>query len=94
MKNYVIVRSEQAGCFAGFLESQEEAVITLTEARRLWYWEGAASLSQLATTGTSKPDACKFPAAVSRESIRNWIEIIDCSPEGQKSIQEVKIWLE
>ena len=52
---YVIIRSQNAGCFAGNLESRDGDTVVLTESRRLWYWAGAASLSQLATEGTSKP---------------------------------------
>lgn len=65
-KRYVIVRTQSAGVFAGYLESQKGQEVVLTHARRLWYWEGAASLSQMAETGTSNPKSCKFPISVSR----------------------------
>ena len=49
---YVIVRTYSAGVFAGNLKSRDGKEVTLTNARRLWYWSGAASLSQLAVAGT------------------------------------------
>ena len=66
MKNgdYVMVRTYSAGVFAGTLESRDGKEVVLKDARRIWYWDGAASLSELATKGTSKPTNCKFPAAV------------------------------
>ena len=51
---HCIVRTQSAGVFAGTLQSREGQEVTLTDARRLWYWDGAASLSQLAVSGVSK----------------------------------------
>jgi hypothetical protein len=65
-KPYVIVRTYSAGVFAGTLESRKGKEVVLTGVRRLWYWAGAASLSQLAMTGPSKPESCKFPVEVER----------------------------
>ena len=47
-KRYVIVRTHSAGVFAGNLLSRKGKEVVLTNARRLWYWIGAASLSELA----------------------------------------------
>jgi hypothetical protein len=91
-KKYVIVRTYSAGCFAGYLESLRGKKAILTKARRLWYWAGAASLSQLAQSGTSKPLACKFPEEVSRVVLTEAIEVIDVSKVAQKSIAAVPIW--
>ena len=89
---YVIVRTYSAGVFAGTLASRKGKEVELTNARRVWYWDGAASLSQLATTGTSKPQNCKFPAPVGRILIFEAIEIIPVTPAAKKIIAEVKPW--
>lgn len=91
-KPYVIVRTYSAGVFAGILESREGKEVVLSDARRIWYWEGAASLSQLAMKGTSKPLQCKFPCAVSWVTLTEVNEILSTSPEGEKSIREVPEW--
>ena len=93
-KPYVIVRTYSAGVFAGTLESREGKEVVMSNARRLWYWEGAASLSQLAVSGTSKPNSCKFPVAVPSLMLTEAIEILDVSPEAQASIEAVKVWSE
>lgn len=54
-QQYVIVRAARAGVFAGNLVTRTGQEATIANARRLWYWAGAASLSQLAQSGTSKP---------------------------------------
>jgi hypothetical protein len=91
-ENYVIVRSYAAGVFAGNMVKKEGQEVTLKNARRLWYWDGAASLSQLAVDGVSKPQNCKFPKAVPEIIITKAEEIITCSLTAFKSIAEVKEW--
>lgn len=90
--NYVIVRTYSAGVHAGELVSRNGKEVILKNARRIWYWAGAATLSQLAVTGTSKPDQCKFPVAVPEITLTEAIEIIPCTPKAQKSISEVDVW--
>jgi len=89
---YVIVRTYSAGVFVGYLKSRDGKEVVLLNARRLWYWDGAASLSQLAMEGVSKPENCKFPCEVDRVELTEAIEILDITKKAQKSIAEVKIW--
>jgi hypothetical protein len=89
---YRIVRTYSAGVFAGYQDSRTGQEVVLRNARRLWQWAGAASLSQLATDGTSKPDDCKFPCAVDRVELLQVIEILDCSEKSRKSIEGVSVW--
>jgi hypothetical protein len=89
---YVIVRTFSAGVFAGELESRKGREVVLRNARRIWYWAGAASLSELAVHGTSKPAECKFPVAVDRIELLEAIEILDVTPAARKSIEEVPVW--
>lgn len=89
---YVIVRTYSAGVFAGYLESRNGQEVVLRNARRLYYWEGAATLSQMAEEGTSKPASCKFPQEVSRVELLQAIEILDMTKKAQDSIASVKVW--
>ena len=91
---YVIVRTESAGVFAGELESRTGQEVVLVNARRLWYWKGAASLSQLSMEGVSLPDECKFPIAVDRVELLQAVEILDTTPEAEASIKAVPVWEE
>lgn len=91
-ENYVIIRSQGSGVHAGYLESRDGGEVVLSNARRIWYWEGAASLSQLAMEGTSKPGSCKFPMAVTSITVLNVLEIIPCTEAARASIEGVKVW--
>lgn len=90
-KNF-IVRTYSAGVFIGEIESKDGKNVVMKNARRLWYWSGAASLSQLAVDGTSKPKECKFPVAVSRIELTEAIEILDVTPTAKKSLDSVAVW--
>lgn len=89
---YVIVRTYSAGVFAGYLKSRKGQEVILLNARRLWQWFGAASLSQLAVDGVEKPDECKFPTEIESVELLQAIEIIPCSKIAQESIKNVPIW--
>lgn len=89
---YCMVRSTNAGVFAGILKSLYGQTATLKNARRIHYWDGAASLSQLATSGTSKPQNCRFPVAVAKVMLFEVIEIIPITKAAKKSIDGVEIW--
>jgi hypothetical protein len=89
---YVIVRTYSSGCFAGELTARNGKEVTLRAARRLWYWKGAASLSQLAVEGTSRPTECKFPVVVPEIDLTEAIEVIKATPEARTSIESVPVW--
>ena len=89
---YVIVRTYSAGVFAGELESRNGQEVVLRNARRIWYWKGAASLSQLAMEGTSDPQGCKFPCEVDRVELLQAIEILDVTEAARASIKAVPVW--
>jgi len=91
---YTIVRTYSAGVFAGYLESRNRQEAILRNARRLWFWAGAASLSQLAMEGVKKPKECKFPCEVDRVELLQVIEILDCTDEARESIASVEVWAE
>ena len=91
-KDYKIVRTYSAGVFAGYLESRNGQEVVLRNARRIWYWSGAASLSQLAMEGTTDPKNCKFPIAVDKVELLQVIEILDVTEKAKNSIEGCPVW--
>lgn len=89
---YVIVRTYSAGVFAGEIISRKGREVIMKNARRLWYWKGAASLSQLAMEGVSSPADCKFPCEVDKVELLEVIEILDVTEKARKSIIGVPVW--
>lgn len=88
----VIVRGGRSGVFFGTLAEKDGSEVKLTNCRRLWYWDGANSISQIAKDGVKKPDNCKFTVSVEEIIILDAIEIIKCTENAAKCIESVKIW--
>ena len=91
-----IIRTYSAGVFYGEVDNVSHEVdgvsVTIRNCRRLWFWSGAASLSQLAVDGVSNPNGCKFTVVVDQMQVFGVIEIIPCTGKAQKSIESVKEW--
>ena len=88
----VIVRGDRSGVFFGTLVAKEGREVKLTNCRRIWYWDGAASISQLASEGTTKPNNCKFTVPVGEIVILDAIEIIPCTDKASAKIEGVREW--
>lgn len=88
---WVVIRSNDSG---GWLAKVEEWVThdaaVLVGARRIWSWEGAATLSELATEGCSK--SSKMPAPVDRVYVTGICEAIEATDRAVARIAEVPLW--
>ena len=87
---YCIIRTYSAGVHAGYLESRNGKEVVLRDARRLWRWAGAFTLSEISIDGVSKPEECKFSAAVDKILLTEAIEIIPCTKKAENCIKDVK----
>jgi len=92
VSEYALIRTYSAGVHFGVVKSREGKEVVLTNARRIWYWDGAASLSQMAVDGVSKPENCKFSVAVPEITLTEAIEIISCTEKATKCILTVPEW--
>jgi hypothetical protein len=90
--DYIICRTYSAGVFAGTLVSRKGQEVELKNARRLWYWDGAASLSQLSREGVTRPENCKFPCEVSCVILTQAIELLPVTEQARQSIAQVAVW--
>lgn len=87
----VIIRADRAGVFYGTLAQKDGSEVELTDCRRIWYWNGAASLSELAHSGVRRGDN-KFSVTVASMTVLGVIEVIPCTDEAIKSIESVPVW--
>ena len=95
MEKFVIIRTHSAGVWMGKIKSLKGSVAIITKARRLWYWSGAASLSQLAIEGTKRPNDCKFTMTINDDDgvyLPQVIEVLPCTQEAVNNINSVKEW--
>lgn len=89
---WYIIRTDKAGVFFGHIRERHGSEATLTDARCLWYWVGAASLMQMAIDGVSKPERCRFTVTVPEMEVLGIIEILPCSDKAVTSIMGVNEW--
>lgn len=96
MKKYinekVIIRADRAGVFYGTLVEKDGTEVELKDCRRIWYWSGAASISELAFSGVTNPYECKFSVVVPSIVITGVIEIVPCQKIAVESIESVPVW--
>ena len=89
-KNYVIVRGDRSGVFFGELKERNGQEVELRNARKLWYWDGAAAVEQIAKDGVK--GACKFTVSVESMIITDAIQILPCTSGAAENIMAVKEW--
>jgi len=90
---YVMIRTYSAGVHCGYLKSREGKEVELLDSIRIWKWDGAASISQLAMEGTNAPDGCKFGVPITTSLLlTESIEVIEMTETAKQSIQNVSSW--
>lgn len=85
-----IVRTYSAGVWYGVIEKKVGSEVIVKNARRLWQWRAAQSisLSAVAVHGVD-PEGCKFAPAVDLVWLEA-IELIPCTAPAVASIEGVK----
>ena len=91
-QKYYIIRADRAGVFFGHIKERTGDEVVMTDVRRIWYWNGAASISQLAMEGVKHPELSKFTVTVPEMTILGVIEIIPCTDKAVRNIKAVEEW--
>jgi hypothetical protein len=86
---YVVVRTFSAGVHVGELQQQNGKEVVLANARRIWSWKGANSLSEIAVHGVGP--GSRVSDTVDEIMLTEAIEIITCTAESEKNLRKA-IW--
>lgn len=89
---YYIVRTNRAGVFFGEIKERSATEITMTNVRKLWRWNGACAVEELAINGVKARAGCKFTVVVPEMIIADPIQIIPCTNIAAERISEVAVW--
>ena len=89
---YYIIRCDRSGVFFGQIAGRNGQEVKLQNVRKLWYWDGACAVEQLAVDGVTNPSRCKFTVVVPEMVITDAIQILPCSDKAAKILGEVKVW--
>ncbi len=94
-KKNVMIRTYSAGVHFGTLVHKEYTlagtIVILENARRIYSWEGANSLSDLSTVGSSQIDECKISIPV-RDIELTSIEIISMTDDAFDNLNQSNFW--
>jgi hypothetical protein len=80
----VVVRTYSAGVHIGRVVSRTDTTIVLADARRLWRWQGANTLHEVATVGVLPTSQISEP--ISEITLATWIEILPVSERALSSL--------
>lgn len=83
---YVVVRTYSAGVHVGELVDRREKEVDLANARRLWRWQGANTLNEVANHGVGTGSNVSEP--VQAITLTEAIEVISCTDEAEKNLRE------
>lgn len=83
-QRHVVVRSGQSGVWIGQLVGQRGDTVDLTEARKIWSWQGANTTSDIALTGVTKGAKVAPPVTV---TVAGCCEIVDATTEAVASLR-------
>lgn len=92
MDKYYIVRGDRSGVFFGQVAARNGQEVELRNVRKIWYWDGACAVEQLAVDGVENPSECKLTVVVPEMVVTDAIQIIPCSDRAAKILSEVKVW--
>ncbi len=82
---FVIVRTYSAGVHMGILEECNGTAVILKDARRLWRWHGAFTLSEVSQNGCAEES--RISQSVPMILLTQAIEVIPCSAKAEKNLK-------
>lgn len=94
-QQFVIIRTDSAGVHMGYLKSEEKVngfyAVELVNTRRIWSWDGANCLSNLAIYGSKKPENCRISGVLPSNKLMA-IEIILVTDKGKANLEAIPEW--
>lgn len=87
-----IVRTYSAGLFIGYVGEINGMQNTIYNSRRIYYWAGALSASELAVNVTTDIEKWKICVVVPEVTLLQCIEIIPCNKAAADIIMGAESW--
>lgn len=91
-QKYFIVRCDRAGVFFGNIKEKSKDSVIMTNVQKIWYWDGACAVEQLALTGPMKPKSCKLTVIIDEMEVFSPNQVIECTNESITTLKGISIW--
>lgn len=91
---YSILRCDKAGTFIAQVGNTLDGKTELLNARKIYYWEGAHTVEDIAIFGTTKPSECKLTLTVDSIKVRasDICEEIEATEKATKALLAIPDW--
>ena len=87
----IIARIDRAGVFHGTLAAKDAETTTMTDVRRIYYWQGALSVTDMSVTGLNAGKVT-VPAKCVEFETAKVLELLECTDEANRSIEGIEPW--
>ena len=87
----VIARIERAGVFMGVLDYIDGDIVRLKDVRRIYYWEGALSVTDMAVNGIRR-GRVTVAVGVAEFNRGELIEINECTEKAVERFKAIAPW--
>ncbi len=84
---FVLIRTYSAGVHVGTFVSRDGQTIILKDARRVWRWRGANSLSELSLNGATM-DYTRISEPVPEITLLDAVEAIPCTDKARENLSQ------
>lgn len=91
LNKQIIARIDRAGVFHGTLDHIDNDIMRLKDARRIYYWEGALSVTDMAANGL-RAGKISAPVTTVEFMTSKVVELNECTNEASRSIESIKVW--
>ncbi len=85
---YCVIRTYSAGVHVGVVTHQSGTEVGLKDARRIWRWEGANTLNEIALAGVGK--GSRVSERVAEILLTEAIEVIPATEAAQENLSAAK----
>lgn len=92
MGKQVIVRGTSSGVYFGELSNKNNREIILSNCRRILAWDTVSNLSELSKEGLKDEMEYRFTEPVDELTILDAVEILPCTENSAKSIEQAPAW--
>ena len=89
-ETYYIVRADRAGVFFGKITEKSPTSVTMTDVRKIHYWNGACAVEEISRSGVA--DSSRLTVTISEMEIASPIQILPCTPAATNNLKGKLEW--
>ena len=89
-ETFYIVRADRAGVFFGKISEKTANSVTMTDVRKIHYWQGACAVEEISQSGVA--DSSRLTVIIPEMEIANPIQILPCTGAATNNLKGKVEW--